>query len=371
MFYKKCLLWYEKGEEPSYCKKHAEPGMVDVVHKKCVKCEKRPSFGIEGGSATHCAEHAEPGMENVVSNRCIKCKTIASFGIEYGRPTHCKEHAEPGMEDVRSKKCEEIGCKTQALFGIIGGTPIYCAKHAEPGMEDIRSKKCEEIGCKTQASFGIKGGRATHCAKHANPTMEDLKSKKCESNSEFLCPITGNPKYNGYCFRCFVYLFPDVEITRNYKTKEKLVSDYIEEQIKLKFSHLKIIRDKIIIGGCSKRRPDIYIDCGTHIIIIEIDENQHRNTSCENLRMCQLYQDSGYINCVFIRFNPDSYVDKNGNKISSCFTTNNQTGLLYVKNKEDWGNRLNKLWDSIKILIETIPEKSMEIIELFYNEIDE
>lgn len=84
--------------------------------------------------------------------------------------------------------------------------------------------------------------------------MENVVRKKCKSNSEFLCPLTGNHKYDGYCFRCFIYLFPDVKITKNYKTKEILVSDYIEEQIKINFPHLKIIKDKIIIGGCSKRR---------------------------------------------------------------------------------------------------------------------
>ena len=87
--------------------------------------------------------------------------------------------------------------------------------------------------------------------------------------------------------------------------------------------------------------------------------------------MCQLYQDSGYMNCIFIRFNPDGYTDKNGTKVASCFATNNSTKLLYVKNKKDWNQRLNKLQDVMFKSIKTIPKKSMDIIELFYNELDE
>jgi hypothetical protein len=39
------------------------------------------------------------------------------------------------------------------------------------------------------------------------------------------------------------------------------------------------------------RRPDILIDCGTHVIIVEVDENCHKSyeSTCENKRICALY----------------------------------------------------------------------------------
>ena len=42
------------------------------------------------------------------------------------------------------------------------------------------------------------------------------------------CKLTNkNPKYNNHCFRCYVYLFPDQPVSRNYKTKETAVAQFI------------------------------------------------------------------------------------------------------------------------------------------------
>ena len=75
-----------------------------------------------------------------------------------------------------------------------------------------------------------------------------------------------NKKYQGYCLFCFVNLFPDNQLVRNYKTKEKEVSDFI----KLKFQNFTWTSDKIIENGCSKRRPDLLLDLGYQIIILEV-----------------------------------------------------------------------------------------------------
>ena len=66
---------------------------------------------------------------------------------------------------------------------------------------------------------------------------------------------------------------------------------------------------------------------GSHIIIIEIDENAHTDydCSCENKRLMEISQDLGFRPIVFIRFNPDDYVDKDGNNIKSCWKLNRTT----------------------------------------------
>ena len=61
-------------------------------------------------------------------------------------------------------------------------------------------------------------------------------------------------------------LFPDKPVIRNYKTKEKDVVDRIKEI----FPDFTWVHDKKIQDGCSKRRPDLLLDLGSHIIIIEI-----------------------------------------------------------------------------------------------------
>ena len=83
--------------------------------------------------------------------------------------------------------------------------------------------------------------------------------------------MRSNPLYEGHCLRCFINLFPDKPVVRNYKTKERSVYEYIREQ----FCDIDIINDKIISDGCSKKRPDLLIDLGYQIVIIEVDEDKH------------------------------------------------------------------------------------------------
>jgi len=61
---------------------------------------------------------------------------------------------------------------------------------------------------------------------------------------------------------------------------------------------------------------EIGYDFGTHIVYIEVDENMHKYNYCqlgEIKRMINIYFDDGEIErpTVFIRYNPDSFVDSN------------------------------------------------------------
>ena len=81
---------------------------------------------------------------------------------------------------------------------------------------------------------------------------------------------------------------------------------------------------------------------------------------------------SHFLNCgkrpiVFIRFNPDSYINKSNKKISSCFKIHKTNGICIVNDKNKWNERLKVLSDNIKTYIENIPEKEVTVIELFYD----
>jgi hypothetical protein len=65
--------------------------------------------------------------------------------------------------------------------------------------------------------------------------------------------------------------------------------------------------DRRIDGGCTRYRPDILVDFGSHCLIVEIDEFRHANYTCEQKRETDLYEDLGFCNLVFLRFNPDGY----------------------------------------------------------------
>ncbi len=42
--------------------------------------------------------------------------------------------------------------------------------------------------------------------------------------------------------------------------------------LKDKFPDVTWICDRKIEGGCSRRRPDLFLDMGNHIVIVEVDE---------------------------------------------------------------------------------------------------
>ena len=162
-------------------------------------------------------------------------------------------------------------------------------------------------------------------------------------------------------------MFPDEPISRNYKTKELYVVNYV----KTKFENFSWITDKTVANGCSRRRPDLLLDLGYQILIIEIDEDSHKkyDCSCENKRIMELSQDASHRPIVFIRFNPDAY-DTNDTKVTSCWDTNSK-GIYVVKKSKtkEWEERLEALSDQISYWSnpDNQTDKTVEIIEMYYD----
>jgi len=134
--------------------------------------------------------------------------------------------------------------------------------------------------------------------------------------------------------------------------------------------------DKIIEGGCSKRRPYIVLDMGSEVLIIEVDEFQHRSYDCicENKRVMQLFDDTGSRPIVLIRFNPDKYTTMHGAVVPSCWGTTESKGLCKVKNgqRDAWGVRLATLRRCIDmVFVDGALGKTVHEICLFYDGDDE
>ena len=284
------------------------------------------------------------------------------------RPICCASCKEDTMVDVKNKKCE---CgKAIPTYNYEGETiPICCASCKEDTMVNVKDKKKKCQCGKARASYNYEGETtAICCASCQKPGMVDVKHKKCMQCNDVR---VHSEKYDGYCLRCFIYLFPDKPVVRNYKTKEFAVVEYI----KTYFPNVDWIDDKIINGGCSKKRPDLLLDLGYQVIIIEIDEDQHNSSlydcSCENKRIMELSQDVGHRPIVFIRFNPDDYETRDSTKITSCWGTDG-LGICVVKKdkKKEWQERLNCLKNTIDywIVPENKTNKTIETIELFYDE---
>ena len=355
-----------------YCSEHKKKGMVNVRHKSCIHpdCKKSRLFNTEGeANGLYCTHHKKKGMVNVRHKPCIHpdCKKRPTFNTEgETKSLYCFTHKKDGMVNVRYNPCIYPDCKVRPVFNVVGTTSgLYCAAHKLDEMVDVIHKRCIHPECKIIPLYNYEGeSPALYCSVHKKDGMINVITPNCKSD---WCSTHVKKKYDGYCLHCYMHLFPDKPVSCNYKTKESAVVEYI----KTKFPNLDWISDKIINGGCSKRRPDMLLDLLYQIIIIEIDENQHidYDCSCQNKRTMELSQDLGHRPIVFIRFNPDDY-ENSGTAISSCWGRNGH-GICVVKNskKSEWSQRLTALEEQIKYWLNpsNTTNKTIETIQLFYD----
>ncbi len=140
----------------------------------------------------------------------------------------------------------------------------------------------------------------------------------------------------GHCLRCFVHLFPDEPNYHNYKTKETTVVTHLRKV----FPNKTCVYDKRIEGGCSRRRPELFLDMCSHIVIVEVDENKHDeyDCTCENRWLMEISRDLNHRHVVMIRFNPDGYASAEKGKIPSTWTYNK---LCLSTIKKEW----NAAWN--------------------------
>jgi hypothetical protein len=372
------LFNFKNIKPPIYCSIHKEINMVNVTEKRKCKednCNKQPQFNIKNEKkGIYCSTHKKENMINITEKRKCKeenCNKQPQFNIENEKKgIYCSTHKKENMVNVAEKrKCKEENCNKDSSYGYLNETTNllvnkfeYCAEHKKENMINIKTKRCKEIGCDILGpKFNLANENiGLYCSKHKKEDMINVKDKMCLE-----CKITysnPNSKYKGFCVRCFINLFPNEKISRNYKVKENHMTDFIKSEYKNEV----MVFDKQT-GGCSKRRPDCYIDKFTHIVIIECDENQHRDTSCENKHMMELFQDFGNRPIVFIRFNPDKYITKN-QKIPSSFKMHKSLDVPVVRDKIEWNNRLQLLKTFINKWLNEIPIKEVTNEYLFYDE---
>jgi hypothetical protein len=390
------------GLKPEFCKTCSEDGMYNIKANRCrgINCNTIPSYNYSGQYARYCEKCADKdnGMINVISKRCKYegCYTLPTYGIKGEAAEYCQSHSLEDMVDVYHKMCFTCG-KSRASFNDDGLKPMFCNTCKGEDMINLTNdyKKC--VDCKdTLATFNYEGELPKYCKscslnyknmvdvchdmcikcnlKRPSFNYEGLKPKYCgdcadKKNMEIIynhksciiCNMTrANPKYKDHCFNCYCFKYPLDPIVRNHKTKEnQIVSDLIKK-------YPNIIHDKQIKGGCSKKRPDILIQLNDYNIIVEIDENQHNNYSCENKRIMEIFSDLGNSPMVIIRFNPDKYKNKNNNTIKSIFQLSE--GKLKLV-KTTYYKRLEILINTINYYINNRPNEELKIKTLFYDEI--
>jgi hypothetical protein len=201
------------------------------------------------------------------------------------------------MVDVKNPTCEFQNCDKRPNYGIPGYQAIRCSEHKQEGMISNPKKKCTEPGCKEVAIYGIHS--AIHCVYHIKDRKAEVNfvGKKCiECQLVDLVDLE-----SGKCGTCDPALVKKIRLA-----KQKTVKLWLDASDDHKDY---ILYDRMIDKGeCGLERPDFLYDCGTHYLVLEVDENQHKDRleTCESARMVNISQSLG-LQTIFLRYNPDSF----------------------------------------------------------------
>ena len=237
--------------------------------------------------------------------------------------------------DSRKRDCRE--CSPQNL-----------CKH------DILKHSCPECNPKVLCKHG---SRKTNC--HiCSPKKFCIYCKHIQVNK--LRYVESLDKKVRCCAGCFYRFYPNDEIPRRFKCKQHYFNEKLIEEFGVNFFQY----DKKIKCGCSGRKPDWFIDCFKYSIIIELDEDQHKYTSCDDKRMMELFTDLGNRPLVLIRINPDKYEGRT-KKRKGCFDFDEKNTLICDEKK--FNKRFNILVEMIKYFIDNEPEKEITTEKLFFD----
>ena len=284
---------FKDDKRPSCCSGCKENGMIDIKSRKC-SCGKQPNFGFKDDKQPSCCSSCKKeGMIDLLHKKC-SCGKHPCFGFKDDKqPTCCSVCKKVGMIDIKNKRCK---CEKHPIFGFKNDKrPTCCSSCKKDGMIDIKHRKCK---CGKKPNFGFKDDKRPSCCNTCKTkNMVDIVSKKCNANEKgIMCPIQGNKKYDGYCTRCFSYLFKKDPRTVNIRKKSKELQ--VVHHLSLKYKGF--LHDKPLYvdlnGGCcpSKRRVDLRKLINNTLLCVEIDERQHKG-------YCKLDEERRYNN-LFMDF---------------------------------------------------------------------
>ena len=282
-----------------YCSIHKTADMIDVKNKTCKfsGCKTQPTYNISGKKvALYCSIHKTADMIDVKNKTCEfpDCKTRPTYNISGEKVAlYCSIHKTADMIDVKSKTCEFPGCKTRPTYNKPGYSPIFCTQHKTQNMIKNPTKKCNI--CKKNQAFYGKNKTLTHCEEHKLDNEINLVEKPCKS-----CGLDYLLDDKELCEFC-----NPLKFTTGRLAKQNALMEYLDIRGLEGNSTDKIIN----FGECGKERPDRIYDLSDKIIILECDENQHKDRQCvcEQQRMINISNSFGGTPVYFIRWNPDKY----------------------------------------------------------------
>lgn len=337
-------------EKPKYIRKKCEHGKYSFQCKEC----KGSCICIHGKHTYICKDCDGKGIceHNRIKQQCKECSgvSICIHDKRRSRCAECKGGSVCPHQKIKSR-CAECSGSEMCPHRRRKEICVECIG-SQICPHQLRKSRCSECG---GSEICIHGNNKHNCITcHGKNVCEHSKlryqcidchgNRTCMHDKRTSACITCTPssacqhckaisiigsQWKPYCFRCYCVLHPDAIIPRKYKLKEHHVVDYLKKHFQDTFT---MRFDKIVEGGCSRRRPDVFIDFGSHCLVIEIDENRHVNYTCEEKRMIELYEDIGFRKIVFLRMNPDQY--KEGNRKHPSPFRYTRAGILHLEETE-------------------------------------
>ena len=245
-------------------------------------------------------------------NVCFVLKPISEFRKGHNQCKACAKIKATCEHNRQRCKCKECG-----------GSQI-CEHNRE-------RSKCKDCGGSSICEHNRERSTCKECggSQICEHKRQRSKCKECGGSSicehqkrRYSCP-TCSPNSNAFCHGCpqktlvfkrnnylCQYCRPDGSArqrTREYKIKAFL------EKSGYTFIHNRAVNTTNL---CQAFRPDFLFDCTSFYLIVECDEDAHRqyDPGCERAREFAIRD---FLNrpCVFIRFNPDRYLGPDGKNI--------------------------------------------------------
>ena len=319
-----------------FCVRHG--GGSRCKHSDCKNSAiGKTGFCVRHGGGSRCQY---PDCKNIALGKtgfCIghgggfRCKQPDCKKSAQGKTNFCVLHG-------GGSRCQHPDCKNSAI-----GKTGFCKGHGggsrckQPDCKNSARDKtgfckghgggsrCKQPDCKNSArdktGFCKGHGGGSRCQHPECKNSALSKSEFCASHGGGLrCPNCkdwpdsriGNKKYDNYCATCFKQIFPSDP--RSSKLRQKGPETYVRN-ILHEFGKNFIHDTPLYTGHCEcthRRRIDFRQLIGNTMLCIEVDERQHKgyNSVDEEDRYNDLFMVfSG--KWIFIRFNPDSYIQKN------------------------------------------------------------
>ena len=237
-------------------------------------------------------------MQRPMPRRCEEegCASQPAFNVEgEARGRFCKVHKREGMVDVKHRRCEEEGCASRPSYGLPGHAASFCARHHRVGTMRNPNRKCH---CGATATHGIT--QPERCEQHALQGDDNLVEKECGS-----CMLPCVLNSQGTCADCNAYLTGKTPRL----AKQREVLQFLDHGLR-EFPYDSTDRTTQDLKDCDRReRPDVLWDRADRVVILEIDEGQHKDRpcECEQTRMMNISQAYGCERTVWIRYNPDAF----------------------------------------------------------------